>query len=481
MSAFAEWAEFLPIAFFGFAIFFQIHWRKRKQWRTLLAGLGEHFSLRLVDGRGINKHASLIGTRDGFDVQMSKSTGSSFLARGSSVLARADASGIDGIQVTIEGDSLRTLEGLSFTREQPSIFFSRRAPDPQVGDVVFDRAVRMELPDIHKGFALLSSSLRWKLERVTSAGGSLRGGRLTLKSRALGENESFMSLNFDEITGLVEAGLTVAKLLKAAQENPIGTLLTTAKSDPNPGIRLQAVCLLDDLHGEADAAQIALQELQTDPDMAVRLEACLRGNPRDYDVVRRVVRDSSAPAPVRVRAIEELPQNELGRLRNVDSAMLTKRAEVEAFEVLEAILLKFLRSDHTPEFTLLQGAVKRSTDRGRLAAVRLAGQQARPHFEWLVGLLDPRYPISSIGVAQALGASGNPKATLHLERILADRESTDELQRAARAALNRLKAKLDHHGGGLSVFEEGDGRVSLVEAGEGALSRPTRGPQKQKN
>ena len=67
---------------------------------------------------------------------------------------------IAGIQVTIEGGSLRALEGLSFTQEMPSIFFSGRASDPQVGDVVFDRAVRMELPDIHKGFALLSSELR---------------------------------------------------------------------------------------------------------------------------------------------------------------------------------------------------------------------------------------------------------------------------------------------------------------------------------
>jgi HEAT repeat protein len=461
IGAFIEPAVFLfPLAIAA-VVAVGAHRTKRKQWRTLLAGLGEYFSLRLVDGRGINQHAYLVGTRDGFKVQMSKSG--------------------TGIQVTIEGEALRALEGLSFTREVPSIFFSGRAPDPQVGDVVFDRAVRLDLSDIDKGFALLSSELRWKLERVTSAGGSLRGGRLTVKTRPLGESETFMSLSFDEITGLVETGLTVAKLLKAAHENPIGTLLTTAKSDPNPGIRLQAVCLLDQLHGETDAARAALQELQTDPDMAVRLEACLRGSPRNYDVVRRVIRDSSAPVPVRVRAIEELPQDDLGRLRNVDRAMLTERAEVEAFEVLEAILQKFLRSEHKPEFTLLQGAVKRSTDRGRLAAVRLAGQQTTPHFEWLVGLLDPRYPISSVGVAQALGASGNPKATLHLEGILADRESTDELKRAARAALNRLRAKLDHHGGGLSVFEEGDGRVSLVEAGEGALSRPTRGPQKQKN
>jgi len=461
MDAFIESLYLLaPLAFAAF-VFFELHRRKRKQWRTLLGGLGEYFSLRLVDGRGINQHASLVGTRDDFEVQMSKSRG--------------------GIQVTIEGDSLRALEGLSFTQEMPAIFFSGRASDPQVGDVVFDRAVRMEFPDIHKGFALLSSELRSSLERVTRVGGSFRGGRLTVKTRTLGEYQDFMSLSFDEITGLVEAGLTVAKLLKAAHENPIGTLLTTAKSDPNPGIRRQAVCLLDELHGETDAAQIALQELQTDPDMAVRLEACLRGRPRDYDVVRRIIRDSSAPAPVRARAIEELPQDDLGRLRNVDRAMLTERAEVEAFEVLEAILQKFLRSEHKPEFTLLQGAVKRSTDRGRLTAVRLAGQQATPQFEWLVGLLDPRYPISSIGVAQALGASGNPKATLHLEGILADRESPDELKRAARAALNQLRAKLDHHGGGLSVFEEGDGRVSLVEAGEGALSRPTRGPQKQKN
>jgi hypothetical protein len=159
--------------------------------------------------------------------------------------------------------------------------------------------------------------------------------------------------------------------------------------------------------------------------------------------------------------------------------MLTELTDIETFTVLEAILKKFVLTNHTPELALLQRAAKQTTDRGRLAAVRLAGRQNTPHFDWLVELLDSRYPISSVGAAQALGASGNPRATVHLQRLLTEHDTPTTLKRAARAALDLLRANLGHRGGGLSVTEHEDGRVSLVDAGEGALSRPVSTPKKQ--
>jgi len=445
----------VPLYFVGTSI--QKARANSAKWTARLLQVASMHDLRLVSRRATTE---LTGSIEGFQVELGPMKSKARL------------------QVVVSGAPLEPLAELAFHPE-PATIFSKGNSDPQVGDVVFDRAVKMELPDPDPAFALLSSALRQNLKSITKNGGFFAQGRMVVRSRRLGEGQHWSSFSEEEVSELIKRALTTARLLQKAHEDPITTLLDTAKEDPNGDIQIQAVRLLDELHGDSKAAQQALTELQTDSDIAVRLEACLRGKPRDFEVVRRIVRDTSAPAALRSRAIGALPTDELGRLRRVDRNMLVERADIEAFEVLEAILKKFVLTNDTLGFDTLKRAAKRSTDRGRLAAVRLAGSQDTPHFDWLVELLDSRYPISSVGVAQALGASGNARATVHLQGLLADRETPDDLKRAARAALDRLRANLGHRGGGLSVTEKGDGRVSLVDVGDGALSRPVASPKKQ--
>lgn len=424
----------------------------------LLLEVAKLHDLRVVNARGPDHLAGMIGA---FRVQV----------RPLETLSR--------LEIIVDGSPLKPLAQLAFHPEPGPSLFTKKSSDPQVGDHPFDRAVKMDLPEVDPGFALLSSELRRALTRLTNSGGFFEKGRLVVRSRPCGKDQDWTSFPKSEISALIEQGLETAELLRNAYNNPIATLSDTARRDPNKDIRLQAVCLLAELHGDSEAAQDVLVDLQRNEDSAVQLEACLRGKPRDYQTVRRIIADSSAPAVLRARAIAALPTDELGRLRSVDRAMLTERADIEVFEVLEAILQKFVITDCTPEFGLLERAARRSTDRGRLAAVRLASRGDTPHFDWLVDLLDPRYPISSVGVAQALGASGNARATVHLQRLLTERETPDDLKRAGRAALDLLRANLGHRGGGLSVTEHKDGRVSLVEAKEGALSRPGATAKKQ--
>jgi hypothetical protein len=436
--------------------------KRRAEWRALLRKVAKRFGLGLVLREGMSFQPRLIGTHGGYRIELDAYRPGRRL------------------RVTVDGGVLFSLGDLSFKRER-SWPFGADNSDPQVGDDRFDSAVLMELPQVDEGFALLSSRLRKALVRITRNGGEFSGGCLVLKSRALVHDEEGHqdSFNYDEVVALIKDALELADLLKAAHHDPIANLLSTAQEDPNSAIRLQAVHLLDDLHGESKDGQAALHQLRRARDAEVRIEACLRGHPRDFETIRSVVRDSAEDGEARVRAINALPTNEFGQLCNTDKAMLTELATVESFSVLAATLQRFLRTDHPVDLELLKRCVKRSNDKGRLAAVRLAGSQAEPQIDWLIGLLDPKYPLSSIGAAQALGASHSAKAAPALQRIIDNDDSDDALRRAARAAYAQVQARLSHRGGGLTVFEDGGGRVSLTGGETGALSQARR-PQKQK-
>ena len=144
---------------------------------------------------------------------------------------------------------------MSFKRERTWPFGPDNS-EPQVGDSRFDSAVLMELPQVDEGFALLSDRLRKALVRITRNGGEFSKGRLVLKSRALVHDEEGHQDRFteDDVVRLIEDALEIADLLKEAHRDPVANLLDTAHNDPNGSIRLQAVRLLGELHGQSEAA-----------------------------------------------------------------------------------------------------------------------------------------------------------------------------------------------------------------------------------
>jgi len=417
---------------------------QKTEWKETSRKLSEKYQLRIVQ----SGHRHLEGiTEQGFRVRVDRS------------------------RVVLEGGDLYQMRGFSFHKDV-SIFGTGNR-DVQLGAKAFDEAVEMTLPNQTKGLALLSPRMRSLLVSCTQSGGGFVDGRLVFR---LGTD----SLpDFSEIDSAVQSALELADLLVEAHKDPVSNLLEIAQEDRYEVLRVQAVELLDQLRTDHEDAETALEHLCSSPNPMVRLEASAKT--RNFENIRRFIRNTALPAAARARAVSLLPTNELGKLRGTDRTMLVDLAQSETFEVLEAILRTFVRTGFDPDLELLKNSVNRCGDKGRLAAVRLVGRQGHDQHDWLIQVLSPRYPLASSAVVQMLGASKSPKAGAALQRVIEEPRFGPEVLRTARAALGQLRTDLGALGGGLAVFEPSDGQVSLVEGEAGTLSRPPRTPSKQGN
>lgn len=450
---------FVGVSTMVLLISYLVRSRNQALWDRLYRGLSEKYELGRTTKR-LLVLPTITGRLDGFRLRV--------MPRGQ----------LNGISVLVDGGQLFALRTLAFSAESQG-FLKPQQTDPQVGDRRFDLDVFLRLPDEEIGLALLTEDVRTAVRRFVRAGGRMLGGQLLLEISSqdwVGSEDDLVS----KVTRMVEDTRELAELLCDAAADPVAALLTTAQTDRQADVRYGAVVLLAERFGANPAAQEALRTLTRAPDPAVRLEASWRARPQNFEVIRKIARDSSFPAELRARAISRLPTDPSGKLKNIDRTLLSELAETETFAVLTAILKSFLLHDHLPSVELLRRCARRTDQQGEHALVRLISRFGPSEVPWVTDFLQSANPAAAIAAAQALGAMGDGSVVLALTKLSTGRETPTEVKEAARAALERIRSRLGERGGQLSVVGEIDGAVSLTKDREGALSEARARPPKQK-
>jgi HEAT repeat protein len=263
--------------------------------------------------------------------------------------------------------------------------------------------------------------------------------------------------------------LDVARRLAHPADIP-GRLITNARADPLPEVRLANLkTLLQELPNLPGTGR-ALRAAMNDPDPAVQLWAATELGEEGRPVLRQIAANGQVDEHVQARALwnlgDDLPLDD--GLEVLSLALRERR-----LPVAEACLAALGRKGGPQAVDRLAKVL--AVERGPLAvaAARALGATGDPSAEApLAGELRRTDEGAAVACVEALGRVGTSLAVPRL-RALESATKDDDLRRAAREAVAHIQERLTGATPGqLSLATGETGQVSLTEDETGRVSLP---------
>ncbi len=330
---------------------------------------------------------------------------------------------------------------------------------PPVGDPAFDRAVALE----GEGMAVIAALAPETRDRLASAasihGARVEDGRIFLRAPWVFEDPA-------ELARLVTTAAALAALL-GAEGASRDRLVRAALRDTAPGVRAAVIRLLAEAGGEVPI------EALVDDDAAVRASARSAAGEGAAARLRACVESDGRPAALRARALSVLVADGLAAAearRAIDAAISSGDTAL----CREAIVATGALGGPDAREILSRLARDPSAEVAAAVADAYGASGDRESESPLLAILARWEPLVKRAAARALGRVGGAAAVEPLLALSRGLLADPEVKRAARAALEEIRSRLDPEGAGRLALSEPPpeaGRLTIPAKEGGELSR----------